>query len=272
MLIDWFTVGAQVLNFLVLVWLLKRFLYKPILNAIDSREKRIASELADADLKKVDAEKERTEFDGKNKAFDEQRSALFIKATDEAKAERERLFNEVRKNAETLSAQRQESLSSDARNLNQALCLRTQDEVFAIARNALKDLASTSVEECLVQVFTRRLGEMDGDMKKILGEAVTASSDRVIVRSAFDLSPEQHATIQHVLSQTFKVEIRAQFETTPELISGIELISGGQKMGWTIESYLASLKKGVDEIMNKRSKSVAPPPINTVTTPITKIS
>ena len=48
MLIDWFTVGAQVLNFLILVWLLKRFLYKPILNAIDAREKRIAAELADA--------------------------------------------------------------------------------------------------------------------------------------------------------------------------------------------------------------------------------
>ena len=42
MLIDWFTVGAQALNFLILVWLLKRFLYKPILDAIDAREKRIA--------------------------------------------------------------------------------------------------------------------------------------------------------------------------------------------------------------------------------------
>ena len=52
MLIDWFTVGAQALNFLILVWLLKHFLYKPILNAIDAREKRIAAELADADAKK----------------------------------------------------------------------------------------------------------------------------------------------------------------------------------------------------------------------------
>ena len=44
MLIDWFTVVAQVVNFLILVWLLKRFLYKPILDAIDAREKRIAKE------------------------------------------------------------------------------------------------------------------------------------------------------------------------------------------------------------------------------------
>ena len=56
MLIDWFTVGAQIVNFLILVWLLKRFLYKPILDAIDAREKRIAAELADADTKKAEAE------------------------------------------------------------------------------------------------------------------------------------------------------------------------------------------------------------------------
>ena len=54
MLIDWFTVGAQVLNFVVLVWLLKRFLYKPVLNAIDAREKRVAAEAADADLQKTE--------------------------------------------------------------------------------------------------------------------------------------------------------------------------------------------------------------------------
>ena len=66
MLIDWFTVGAQIVNFLILVWLLKHFLYKPILNAIDAREKRIAAELADADTKKADAEKERTDFEDKN--------------------------------------------------------------------------------------------------------------------------------------------------------------------------------------------------------------
>lgn len=76
MLIDWFTVIAQVLNFLILVWLLKRFLYKPILNAIDEREKRVAAELADADAKEAEAQKEKEEFKQKNEEFDQQRAAL----------------------------------------------------------------------------------------------------------------------------------------------------------------------------------------------------
>jgi F-type H+-transporting ATPase subunit b len=97
MLIDWFTVGAQALNFLILVWLMKRFLYKPILNAIDAREEKIAAELADADAKKTEAQKQRDEFQHKNAEFDQQRAAFLTKATDEANAERERLLDEARK-------------------------------------------------------------------------------------------------------------------------------------------------------------------------------
>src|ERR1019366_5512534 len=97
MLIDWFTVGAQALNFLVLVWLLKHFLYKPILNAIDAREKGIAAKLAEADGKTKDAQKQHDEFENRNKTLDEQRAALLSKATDEAKAEHDRLIREAHK-------------------------------------------------------------------------------------------------------------------------------------------------------------------------------
>ena len=110
MLIDWFTVGAQALNFIILVWLLKRFLYKPILDAIDAREKRIATELADADAKKSEAQTERDEFQHKNEAFDQQRAALLSKATEEAGKERQRLLDEARKAADAATAKR-ESLS-----------------------------------------------------------------------------------------------------------------------------------------------------------------
>jgi len=138
MLIDWFTVIAQVINFLILVWLLKRFLYRPILDAIDAREKRIATELADADAKKVEAQQECDAFQHKNEEFDRQRAALLSKAADEANAERQRLLDEARKAADALSARRQETLRNDAHNLNQAISRRTQQEVFAIARKALR--------------------------------------------------------------------------------------------------------------------------------------
>src|SRR5450631_3657146 len=113
MLIDWFTVGAQILNFLVLVWLLKRFLYKPILNAIESREKRIAAELAAAAATMSAAEAKRDEFSKKSAALDDERSAILAQVTKAATAEGKRLLDEAGETAEHLRAQQRSALQSD---------------------------------------------------------------------------------------------------------------------------------------------------------------
>jgi F-type H+-transporting ATPase subunit b len=254
MLIDWFTVGAQALNFLILVWLMKHFLYKPILKAIDAREKRIAKELSDADAKKVEAQKEHDEFQKKNEEFDQQRAALLTKATDEAKAERQRLLDEARKAADALSAKRQESLRNDAQNLNQTISLRTQQEVFAIAQKALADLATTSLEERMGEVFTRRLRTMDEPAKASLGAALTTASEPALLRSALALPAEERAKIQNAINETFSADIHLRFETAPDLVSGIELATNGQKVGWSIADYLASLEKGVGELLKEKDK------------------
>jgi F-type H+-transporting ATPase subunit b len=254
MLIDWFTVGAQALNFLILVWLMKHFLYKPVLRAIDEREKRVAAELANADKKKAEAQKESDEFKQKNDEFDQQRVALLKKATDEVKAERQRLLDEARKAADVLSAKRQETLRNDAHNLHQAISRRTQQEVFAIVRKTLKDLATTSLEERLVEVFTRRVRVMDGPTKAGLIDALKKSSEPALVRSAFDLPAEQQAAIQNALNEISSAEIHIRFETVPDLISGIELTTNGQKVAWSIADYLTSLEKGVDELLKEKDK------------------
>ena len=254
MLIDWFTVSAQVLNFLILVWLMKRFLYKPILHAIDEREKWIAAELANADAKKADAQKESDEFRHKNEEFDRQRAALLSKATDEAKAERQRLLDEARKAAVALNFKRQETLRNDAHNLNQAIRHKTQHEVFAIAKKALMDLATTSLEERMGEVFTRRLSEMNDTAKEGLAGALKTASDPALVRSAFELPAEQRTAIQNAINETFSAEIHVRFETAPDLISGIELTTNGQKVAWSIADYLASMETSVDELLKEKDK------------------
>ncbi len=254
MLIDWFTVGAQALNFLILVLLLKHFLYKPILHAIDEREKHIAAELADADAKKAEAKKEQDEFHRKNEEFDQQRAALLSKATDEAKAERQRLLDEAHKAADVASAKRHEKLISDARQLNGAIRRRAEQEVFAIARKALADLATASLEERMGEVFNRRLRALDGEDKKRLAEAIKSAPDPAVVRSAFDLPAEQRAAIEKALDETFSAKVRVRFETTPNVVSGIELTANGQKVGWSIADYLASLEEGVGELLKANDK------------------
>lgn len=249
MLIDWFTVAAQALNFAILVWLMKRFLYQPILDAIDAREARLASELADAAAMKAEAAKELAEFQQKNKAFDQQRAALLSQATDEANSERKRLLEAARQAAADFAATRGEALRTEARNLNQAIARRAQDEVFAIARQALTELAGTELEERMCDAFTRRLRALDGDARTSLAQALGSVAEPANLRSAVDLPAPQRAAIEAAVHDTFGPDIKLRFETAPDLVGGIELRMNGQKVAWSIAHYLSSLQRAVDDLL-----------------------
>ncbi|MEX2382624.1 MAG: hypothetical protein WD490_09590 [Opitutales bacterium] len=257
MLIDWFTVGAQVLNFLVLVWLMKRFLYQPILNAIDAREQRIATELAHAADTQSQAAREREDYQQKNEVFAQQRAALLSQATDEANAERLRLLDQARQAAEILSAKQKETLANEMRNLTQSITRRTQDEVFSISRKTLGDLASVPLENQMVEVFTRQLRELTGEAKQVMADALKTESEPAILRSAFDLPAEQQSTLQSTINETFSADIPLRFETDPDTISGIELSSNGQKISWSIDDYLASLEEGIGDLLKAKNEPKA---------------
>ncbi len=268
MIIDWFTVAAQAVNFLILVWLLKRFLYKPILDAIDEREKRIATELADADSRKAEAAKERDELQVKTRDFDQQRAGLLSKATDEAKAERQRLLGEARQSVDALRLKGQQTLKSDAENLNQAISRQAQREVFAIARKALKDLATASLEERMVGEFTRRLRAIDGPAKEQLAAALKKTSEPSIVHSTFNLPDERRTALQQAVNETFSADIHLHYETAPDLIAGIELISNGQKVAWSIAEYLDSMEQEIGELIRKPTKPDAPNEVKLAPKPV----
>jgi F-type H+-transporting ATPase subunit b len=256
-LIDWFTVAAQVVNFLILVWLLRRYLYKPILDAVDAREKRIAAELADADAKKAEAEQERDAFQRKNAELDQQRAALLRKAADEANAERRRLLDEARAAAGAAANKQAEALRAEAEQLNRAIGRRAQQEVFAIARKTLADLATVSLEERLGEVFTRRLRDLDAPTKAVVARALESTSDPALVRSAFELPPAQRAAVQSALDETFGGNVQVRFETAPDLVAGIELTTLGYKVAWSISDYLATLEKRVGELLNEPPQPAA---------------
>jgi F-type H+-transporting ATPase subunit b len=256
MLIDWFTVGAQALNFLILVWLMRHFLYRPVLTAIDAREKRIAAELADAATQKADARKEHEQCQHQQEEFDRQRGELLSKATDEAKAERARLIDQAKKDADALSAQRQAALQSQAHELNQALSLRAQQEVFAIAGKMLVDLASSSLEAQATEVFLRRLRAIGGPAKETLATALQAAPESALVRSAFELPTERRAAVQQAVNETFSANLPLHFETAPRLIAGIELTAHGQKVAWSIADYLAELERATAEVLKQSAQPV----------------
>lgn len=260
MLIDWFTVGAQALNFIILVALMKHFLYKPVLDAIDAREKRIADELADADRRKADASKDGDDFRRKSADFDKQRADLLGKATADARSQCDVLLAAAHAAADDIAAQRKQALIADARSLDKALIERTQAEVFAVARQTLADLANTRLEACAVEVFTTRLSTLDDTTQAKLAKALAAPDGAVVIRSAFDLPTAQRVALHKAINDRFAITTEPRYETAPELVAGIELSVDGEKFAWSISDYLGSLSHGVDDLLKDAAPTGAAAP------------
>lgn len=259
MLIDWFTVIAQGLNFLVLVWLLKRYLYKPVLAAIAAREKQIALAIADAASQRTAAEGERAAFAAKNAALDGERAALLEQAASAANAERARLLAEARAETDALRAKQMTALRDDQTRLRQGIARLAQQEVLAIARKVLGDLAGASLEEQMTVAFARRLRALDRSAKETLVAAFGSASEAV-VRSAFDLSEAQRALIQNAADEEFASSIALRFEISAEMLCGMELLVGGQKLAWSMADYLDGLEQ---KIASLSAAERAPSPLGT---------
>jgi len=257
MLIDWFTVAAQALNFLILVWLLKRFLYQPVLDAIAAREQRIAAQLAEAAAKVAAAGQERADFERRNAQFDAERAALLAKASEEAKAELQRLLEQARKEADALRSRLQNAWRNEQQTLNGEITRRTRDEVLAIARQALSDLATARLQDSMVQVFIERIGGLSAADRTVLAAAIGAAPGAAIVRSAFELPAPQRAAIERAVDGICGAAARLSYETVPGLIAGVELSAGGRKLAWSIADYLSVLQKRVGEILESQSPGSA---------------
>jgi F-type H+-transporting ATPase subunit b len=249
-LIDWFTVGAQVLNFLILVWLLKRFLYKPVLDAIDGREQRIQLEAKAAVEKQLEARARLDDLKNKNKAFDEQRAGMVAEVVGQSNSQRERLLGEARKEADELRAQYAETARNDRTQLERRITRLAGDEVFAVARKALTDLASAGLEERIAEEFVRRLRALNTEAKKVLAAAVASSVEPGLLRSSFDLSTQDRATIQNALDETLAMKVPLGFVTAPDSICGIELRINGQALAWSIADYLDTLQRKASALLD----------------------
>lgn len=263
MQINWFTVIAQIVNFIVLVWLLKRFLYKPILKAIDEREKKIAAQINDAEAKDALAKKEQAEFSKKNESFEKEKKTLMDKAIAETNEERQKLVESARNEAAELRSKLEKSLTEMQENLKHDIAQKTQQEVFAIARKTLADLASLSLEEQSTTIFIKRIKELKKEEKAAFLEAFKTTSDAILVKSAFDFPKKQQTAIKNAVNEILGTPTSFQFKTAPEIISGIELTSNGYKLSWSISAYLNSLQKEVsatlnDKVIKDKTKKVAP--------------
>lgn len=243
--INWFTVIAQIINFLILIWLLKRFLYKPILKAIDERETKITARIKDTDEIKTKALEEQADYKKRNDDFDTQKKALTDKAVSEAKTYHDKLMEDAKSEVAKFRSDLQNTIKEEQQTQALEGADKLQQQVFSIAKQALKELASSGLEEQSVNTFLKRLHELNDKEKQQFITAFKSSDHSILLKSTFELPANQQTAVSDAVNEILGTKSVIRFETSPKLISGIELSTSGYKLAWNFAEYIQSLQKSI---------------------------
>ena len=186
MQIDATTFVLQLVNFVVLVWILHRFLYRPVLAAIDKRRAAIDKSMDDAKAVRGEAERLRTQFEGRLAALQAKREADWKRETEQ-----------------------------------QAL-----DQAASFAARLLGRVADPLLDERLVEVFAADLAGWPPERVDPLAEAARAAGGRVSVASAHPLSEAARARLARALSERLRIECRPEYALDEALVAGLSVAVG----------------------------------------------
>jgi F-type H+-transporting ATPase subunit b len=255
MLMDWFTVAAQIVNFLILVWLLKHFLYGRILRAIAVREDKIAAGLADAEAKQKEAAAQLALYQAKLQDLEQQQERLLAEARLDADKQRAELIEKAREHAASLESEWDEDLTRERDAFLLDLRRRAATEILALARRAVADLACVDLQQCAVRVFLEKVRDLDREACQKLGKG------DLLIRTAIDLPEETRASIQETLHARMERPVILRYERAPGIGLGIELRGNGWRIGWNSESYLESLDEDLRNAIDRARAAHEEPPV-----------
>ena len=234
MLIDWFTVAAQIVNFLILVYLLKRFLYEPILRHMQEREEKIKGRLQEAAEKEATAEEKIETYRAKEEALEDERAAKLRKAEEEAEDARRRWL---------------EALEREKQSFGRELKQRTCRQILELTRRALQDLADQSLNNRLAAVLLQRLEGLEKNDRKKLAQA---GGEGIAVRSSFELEATEKRRITTVLHQICGKQAEVDYQVDPEYPLGIEASAGSLRLAWSVAGYLDELQENVLALLEEK--------------------
>ncbi|MEA2084778.1 MAG: hypothetical protein U9O82_11220 [Thermodesulfobacteriota bacterium] len=251
MLIDWFTVIAQVINFLILIFLLKRFLYGPLIAAMNKREKRISDQLQTAEKLRLEAERRALELSTEKEELSKNRVLLQTKAQREVQKWQD---EELEKTKFAVNAEKQKwlaAIDAEKEEFFQRLRIRLGQLTFRLSRKALLDLADSSLEDRVIDTFLRK-AEHEKDL--LAGNQPIDGPPTLSLKSGFALTDEMKNRLRTELHHLLKPDVTLTFAVEPDLGLGIELVSGDRKIEWNINRYVLDIEKEVMRTMQLHTK------------------
>ncbi len=252
--IDWFVLISQMVNFLILVALLKHFLYNRIVKVMDEREQLIASRLDEAEAKKNEADEELEEYQQKKQELENKKDELLEQAKQKSEEEKKELIQKARKEVEELRSRWKKTVEQEQDEFYSELRQKVGDQVYSISRRVLKDLSDVNLEKQIIAEFIERIQNMNDDEKEEIVNFVKKNDDNIQINSAFELSDDLKEKITGALKEKVTKQVALNFGITEDLICGIEMKLDGKKVVWSIDNYLSTLEESFNQAIREDIK------------------
>lgn len=252
MLIDWFTVVAQIVNFLVLVAILRFFLYRRIIDAIETRKARVASAFSEAETREREAQETREAHASEMQRLAGERPRRLERLEADMRGERSRMLDELRDEIDAMRHEWQRGVFEERERLIEDLERKLATGTEVVARAALGALAGVELEQQMIETFLRRIDEMDEGETQSLVEAL-AEASTVEVTTSFSVLSDSEARIRSEIADHLGVTALLEFRIDRTLGCGIELRAGGRTVGWSVDRYLDETRSALEEIVVRAS-------------------
>lgn len=237
MLLDWFTIFAQLLNFFILLVLLKIFLYGPIVNAMKERKERVAAEMSELGKVRLGAEELKADLARQQEELDNRASEVMAEIHAEADKWRRQAMESARAEIETMRDEWFAALDREKDAVALNIRKRLMHEVTSTASRMVKELADSDLETQMVAGFMRKI--------ETEARAVDCGEGEILVRTGFNTSGEHDSRIRLMLDEFFPVRNERIISHDERLGLGIELIAGDRKWEWNLASYISELEENI---------------------------
>jgi F-type H+-transporting ATPase subunit b len=222
MRVDGWTLALQAANFLVLVWLLQHFLYRPVQGIIAERQQQADSVLAEANAAKTAAEDLRAELEKQRAAIDQERHQALENAHATAKEEAASLLDRARAEAEKLLAEQRQRTEQERADVADTLRSKAIELGVAIACRLLADAGDASLDRVFLERALARLQALAEPERAALIDRF-AQGDVVQVVTAAPLDPPGRVDFTDRLCTLLGADTKIEFADDPTLLAGAEL-------------------------------------------------
>lgn len=241
MLINWFTVLAQIVNFLILVYLLKRFLYGPIIRAMQEREKKIAKRLQDAENKRKEAGQRFEALEDERRKLLQSKEEILRDTKEQIKTWRDNKVEQLREQIRQLRQAWIDGVESDKQKFIEQLKQNLACQTLKISRKTLSDLAGEDLEHLAIRRFADKIQKKAKDNPQELAEI----HGKISVRSGFEMDAVFKEELGKDLKSVFPAAEGFEFDVNPDIGFGIELVAGDWKLAWNLSVYLEGLEEEI---------------------------